>query len=51
MSSSDLVNYRDFESTGGRVSFYYHVDVMQAGVVTPVLLLLLALRQERDRGF
>ena len=42
----DLVNYRDFESTGGRSpeekSFYYHVDVMQAGVVTPVLLLLLA---------
>ena len=42
----DLVNYRDFESTRGRSpeekSFYYHVDVMQAGVVTPVLLLLLS---------
>ena len=42
----DLVNYRDFESARGHSpeekSFYYHVDVMQAGVVTPVLLLLLS---------
>ena len=42
----DLANYRDFESTRGRSpdeeSFYYHIDVMQAGVVTPVLLLLLS---------
>lgn len=42
----DLVNYRDFESTKGRSavekSFYYHVDVMQARVITPVLLLLLS---------
>ena len=42
----DLVNYRDFESTRGRSpeeeSFYYHVDVMQARVITPVLLLLLS---------
>ena len=42
----DLANYRDFESTGGRSpeekSFYYHVDVMQARVITPVLLLLLS---------
>ena len=40
----DLVNYRDFESTRGRSpeeeSFYYHV--MQARVITPVLLLLLS---------
>ena len=42
----DLVNYRDFESTRGsgsdERSFYYHVDLMQARVITPVLLLLLA---------
>ena len=42
----DLTNYRDFESNRGRSleekSFYYHVDVMQAGVITPVLLLLLS---------
>ena len=42
----DLMNYRDFESSRGRSpeekSFYYHVDVMQAGVITPVLLLLLS---------
>ncbi len=34
----DLVNYRNFESTRGRSpgekSFYYHVQVMQAGVIT-----------------
>ena len=52
----DLVNYRDFESTGGRSSgeksFYYHVDVMQAGVITPVLLLLLSAEEEsRIRTF
>ena len=42
----DLVHYRDFESTRGRSpeekSFYYHVDVMQARVITPILLLLLS---------
>ena len=42
----DLLNYRDFELARGRSpeekSFYYHVAVMQAGVVTPVLLLLLS---------
>ncbi len=42
----DLANYRDFETTKGRgpaeESFYYHVDVMQARVTTPVLLLLLS---------
>ncbi len=46
----DLVNYRDFDSTRGRSpgeeSFYYHLDVMQAGVVTPVLLLLLSTEAE-----
>ena len=46
----DLVNYRNFESTRGRSpeekSFYYHVDVMQAGVITPVLLLLLSAEEE-----
>ena len=44
--NQDLVNYRDFESTRGsgsdERSFYYHVDVMQARVITPVLLLLLS---------
>ena len=52
----DLVNYRDFESTRGRrpeeKSFYYHVDVMQARVITPVLLLLLSAEAEtRIRAF
>ncbi len=52
----DLVNYRDFESARGRSpeekSFYYHVDVMQARVVTPVLLLLLSAEAEtRVRAF
>ena len=46
----DLVNYRDFESARGRSpeekSFYYHVDVMQARVITPVLLLLLSAEEE-----
>ena len=52
----DLVNYRDFESTRGRSSeeksFYYHVDVMQAGVITPALLLLLSVEEgTRIRAF
>ena len=52
----DLMNYRDFESTSGRSpeekSFYYHVDVMQAGVITPVLLLLLSAEEgTRIRAF
>ena len=52
----DLVNYRDFESTRGRSpeekSFYYHVDVMQARVITPVLLLLLSAEEgPRIRAF
>lgn len=42
----DLANYRDFEIARGlnpeEKSFYYHVDVMQARVITPVLLLLLS---------
>ena len=50
--SQDLENYRDFETTGGvgpeEKSFYYHVDVMQSGVITPVLLLLLS-ADERTR--
>ena len=41
-----LRNYRCFESSEGRdaeeKSFYYHIDVMQARVITPVLLLLLS---------
>ena len=52
----DLVHYRDFESTRGRSpeekSFYYHVDVMQARVITPVLLLLLSAEEgTRIRAF
>ena len=52
----DLRNYREFESTRGRSpeekSFYYHVDVMQAGVITPVLLLLLSAEEgTRIRAF
>ena len=52
----DLVNYRDFESTRGRSSeeksFYYHVDVMQAGVIAPALLLLLSVEEgTRIRAF
>lgn len=42
----DLANYRDFEMAGGispeEKSFYYHLNVMQARVITPVLLLLLS---------
>ena len=42
----DLANYRDFETAKGRTaeekSFYYRLDVMQAGVITPALLLLLS---------
>ena len=54
--NQDLVNYRDFESARGRgpeeKSFYYHVDVMQARVITPVLLLLLSAEAEtRIRAF
>ena len=48
----DLANYRAFETTGGvgpeEKSFYYHVNVMQSGVITPVLLLLLS-ADERTR--
>ena len=42
----DLGNYRAFEMAGGlspeEKSFYYHIEVMQARVITPVLLLLLS---------
>jgi len=41
----DLATYRDYESKEGRNSdeklFYYRTDVMQARVITPLLLLLL----------
>ncbi len=52
----DLANYREFELAGGRSpeekSFYYHVDVMQARVITPVLLLLLSAEEgTRLRAF
>ena len=42
----DLRNYCDFETMEGRdqteKKFYYHIDTMQAGVITPVLLMLLS---------
>ena len=52
----DLMNYREFETTRGRSpeekSFYYHMNIMQAGVVTPVLLLLLSAEEgTRIRAF
>ena len=52
----DLVNYRNFETARGRSdeekSFYYHVDVMQSRVITPVLLLLLSAEPKaRIRAF
>lgn len=41
----DLANYREYETQKGRSAeeklFYYRTDVMQARVITPVLLLLL----------
>ena len=53
---SDLANYKDYETSKGETSeeklFYYRIDVMQAGVITPVLLKLLATEQEpRIRSF
>ena len=52
----DLMNYREFEVSRGRSlegsSFYYHVDVMQVGVITPVLLQLLSAEEgTRIRAF
>lgn len=52
----DLGNYRAFEMAGGlsqeEKSFYYHVEVMQARVITPVLLLLLSAEATtRTRAF
>ena len=50
----DLDNYRGFESTGGSSpdenSFYYHLSVMQAGVITPALLLLLSAEEDKRIG-
>ena len=52
----DLATYRDYETSRGRSpeekAFYYHMDVMQAGVITPVLLLLLSAEEgKRIRAF
>ncbi len=52
----DLGNYREFEMAGGlsqeEKSFYYHVEIMQARVITPVLLLLLSAEATtRTRAF
>ena len=51
----DLANYRRFE-TGPRIpeedQFYYRIGVMQVGVITPVLLLLLSSEHKaRIRAF
>ena len=53
---NDLSKYREFETARGRTSeeksFYYHINVLQAGVITPVLLLLLSAdREPRLRAF
>ncbi len=49
----DLTNYRRFE-TGPRTleedQFYYRIDVMQVGVFTPILLLLLSAEHEARIG-
>ena len=46
----DLANYRNYEATQGNNigagSFYHRMNVMEAGVITPVLLLLLSAEQE-----
>ena len=52
----DLANYRDFDSARGRnakeKSFYYHIDVMQARVITPVVLLFLSAAEDiRNKAF
>ena len=50
----DLANYREFEITQGRSpkenQFHYRTGVMQAGVITPVLLLLLSAQAEPRQG-
>ena len=50
----DLANYREFEITQGRSprekQFHYRTGVMQAGVITPVLLLLLSAQPEARQG-
>ena len=53
---NDLSKYREFETARGRTSeeksFYYHINVLQAGVITPALLLLLSAdREPRLRAF
>lgn len=55
-AKQDLMNYYKFESAKERdpdeQSFHYHVDVMQAHVITPVLLLLLSAKiEKRVRSF
>ena len=50
----DLANYREYEITKGRSprenQFHYRTGVMQAGVITPVLLLLLSAQAEPRQG-
>ena len=49
----DLANYREYDTTRGNnigVELFYHrMSVMEAGVITPVLLLLLSAEQEPRR--
>lgn len=52
----DLAYYKDYETNEGRTqeekTFYYRMNVMQARVITPVLLLLLSIEHEiRIRAF
>ena len=52
----DFAEYRRFETAGQRSQeedlFYYRLNVMQAGVITPVLLLLLSVEhQSRIQAF
>ena len=49
----DLANYREYDTTRGNnigaELFYHRMSVMEAGVITPVLLLLLSAEQEPRR--
>ena len=50
----DLANYREYDTTRGdnigAGVFYHRMSVMEAGVITPVLLLLLSAEQAPRRG-
>ena len=50
----DLAKYREFEISGGVTPrekvFHYRIGVMQAGVITPVMLILLSAQPEPRQG-